>query len=161
MLNWLKKATPQVQLLANLTNNSTNNSTSSPQVSQDQSDQDDTQTLHLQQIQNDYLCSQNSAKLSCTSVVKHKAQTQWEQLQKAIDLATDTYKQKASQDKTFQYPKTMLENLCEFNYLQKQYSMKVIKNPSLKASKQTAQSSIQKHGPSRERDDPENPRSGL
>ena len=40
MLNWLKKVTPQVELLAKLTNSLTNDSTSSPQVSQDQSDQD-------------------------------------------------------------------------------------------------------------------------
>jgi hypothetical protein len=161
MLNWLKKAAPQVESLANLTKNSNNDSTRSPQVSQDQSDQDDTQTLRLQQIQNDYLGSQNLEKLSSTSVVKHKAQTQWEQLQKATDLATDSYKQKGAQDKTFQYPKTMLVNLREFNYLQKQYTMQGIKNPSLEASKQTAQSSIRRHGPSRGRDGPENPQSGL
>jgi type II secretory pathway component GspD/PulD (secretin) len=55
----------------------------------------------------------------------------------------------------------MLSNLREFNYPQKQYTMQGIKNPSLKASKQTAKSSIQLHGPSRGRDDPENPQSGI
>jgi hypothetical protein len=55
----------------------------------------------------------------------------------------------------------MLANLRKFNYLQKQYTMQGIKKPSYEASKQTAQSSIWQNGPSRGRDEPENPQSGL
>ncbi|KAA1079280.1 hypothetical protein PGT21_006507 [Puccinia graminis f. sp. tritici] len=73
----------------------------------------------LMSILNMYLSSPRLIKTPSSIVLK--SQTQWEELNKAINIAAAAYKKKALQDKNFVYPEATIANLNEFNHFQRQY----------------------------------------
>ncbi|EFP85140.2 uncharacterized protein PGTG_11309 [Puccinia graminis f. sp. tritici CRL 75-36-700-3] len=160
MSNWLQKANTSCS--STQSNNpsleESISSTASPQVAQVESI-DNSVSLRLEGIQNEYLSTPKTSGLSKSDAIKLKANTQWDELKRALNSAAIIYKKKAAQDKKYRYPEAMLANLSEFNYLRKLYTLKGLKNPSLTASKEAAQSSIRRYPSSQ--DTPENQRSGL
>jgi hypothetical protein len=89
-----------------------------------------------------YLSSPKLIKTPSSIVLK--AQTQWEELNKAINIAAAAYQKKALRDKNFVYPEATIANLNEFNHFPRQYQLDGTKSPSWTASLSTAESSIRR-----------------
>jgi hypothetical protein len=115
----------------------------------------DTVVLCLTDLQKAYL---EAPKSPIAKEQSKKSQERWDKLNTAITTVKALLKGKAKKDKKFQFPKSMLKNLKEFNSLRFKFTVSGSESPSKAAALATAQSSIRQHSASSQ---PHHKRSGI
>ncbi|KNE92083.1 hypothetical protein PSTG_14515 [Puccinia striiformis f. sp. tritici PST-78] len=106
------------------------------------SDSEHPDQIRLHILLNMYLSAPKVIKKSNDVVIQPRKQ--WEDLNKAINIAAATYRKKASQNKKLVYPESEIANLNKFNHLRRQYKLDGTKSPSFAACLSTAESSIRR-----------------
>ncbi|PLW18644.1 hypothetical protein PCANC_13305 [Puccinia coronata f. sp. avenae] len=165
MMNWLKKDVtvpspadpidPQLESSAILSPTTIPSDSNIPNVNANS----EAVQLRLTEQMENYLAAPVATPSNPDTRIKSKAEKQWKELKDAIQFVASAYKKKAARDHKFQYPEAILANLNEFNYLRKKYTLDGIPGPSLKASLESAQSSVRRTSTSA--NDLENPRSAI